>query len=138
MKRREKPGTGRKGWLAKDPVLTGVQETDFLQAVTLLHTYDRRQQDLDAGTGAEQASAVSCKRTAILNLPLPAYKKWAEPAMKGTSSRTGRAGQAAWACTRGAASSPAPTASMSRRRMRSSRVDAARLSVRGRWRQAAA
>jgi hypothetical protein len=80
---REKPGTGRKGSLAKDPVLTGVQETDLLQAVTLLHTYHRRQQDLDAGTGADQASAVSCKRTAILNLPLPAYRQWADPAMQG-------------------------------------------------------
>lgn len=76
------PG-GRRGRLRKDPVLRGVQETDLLQAVTLLHTLDLREQHLAAGKSASDAPAVSCKRVSILNLPLDAYLKWREPVTEG-------------------------------------------------------
>lgn len=66
---------GRSGRIREHPVLRSVAATDFLQAVTLLSTYDRRKDVPDA--------PVSCKRGDILKLNLRDYKKWAEPATKG-------------------------------------------------------
>lgn len=79
---KDEPG-GRRGRLWKDPVLRGVQETDLLQAITLLHTLELREQHLAAGQPAGEAPAVSCKRVTILNLPLEAYKKWRDPITQG-------------------------------------------------------
>ncbi|OUM87630.1 MAG: hypothetical protein BAA01_05015 [Bacillus thermozeamaize] len=56
-------------------VLEGVQNTDFLQAVTLLATYARKK--------ANPEQAVSCKRRDILRLSLDDYLAWAEPATAG-------------------------------------------------------
>ncbi|HYG10433.1 MAG TPA: DUF262 domain-containing protein [Pyrinomonadaceae bacterium] len=63
--------------LAKEPVLQGVETTDFLQAITMLHTLERRQADIAAGKEGKQVAPVSAKRAAILVLPLDAYHKWA-------------------------------------------------------------
>jgi hypothetical protein len=79
---REQPG-GRRGRLAQDPVLTGVQETDFLQSVTLLHTLDMRERYVQQGGVVDEAPAVSAKRVAILNLPLEAYLQWRDAATQG-------------------------------------------------------
>ncbi len=80
---RGEAGGGRRGRLWQDPVLDGVQETAFLQTVTLLHTFDLNEQHLAAGLPPESAPAVGCKRAAILNLPLEGYLKWREMATEG-------------------------------------------------------
>jgi predicted transport protein/5S rRNA maturation endonuclease (ribonuclease M5) len=65
----------RQSRLRKYKVLRGVENTDFLQAVTLLASMNRKRTNPDA--------AVSCKRRDILQLDLEDYKTWAEPATKG-------------------------------------------------------
>ncbi|AEK59846.1 DUF262 domain-containing protein [Collimonas fungivorans] len=69
--------------LCKEPVLQQVETTDFLQAVTMLHTLEKRQIDLAAGKKDKQVAPVSAKRVAILALELPDYKKWAAPVEQG-------------------------------------------------------
>lgn len=56
--------------LHKHRVLTSLENTDFLQSVTLLTTYHNKLHNPD--------SAVSCKRKDILRLALNDYKQWAE------------------------------------------------------------
>lgn len=68
----------RQGRLSKEPMLSGVEATDFLQAITMLHTLERRKADLAAGKTGKQVAPVSAKRVAILSLPLEAYQKWAD------------------------------------------------------------
>ncbi len=67
----------RYGRLCKEPVLTQVETTDFLQAVTMLQTLKRRRADLAAGKKDKQVTPVSAKRVSILALELDDYKKWA-------------------------------------------------------------
>jgi hypothetical protein len=86
---RDRQITGRQARLQKLKVLTNLQNTDFLQAVALLHTFGQREADLARGFRAEEAAAVSCKRTTILNLPLDGYCRWAEEATVGFE-RAGR------------------------------------------------
>lgn len=69
---------GRLSRLDKEPVLAGLESTDFLQAITLLHTLEKRQQDIADGKTGKSISAVSAKRVAVLALPLTAYQKWAD------------------------------------------------------------
>ena len=64
--------------LRKEPVLKEVETTDFLQAVTMLHTLARRESDIAAGKTGKQVTPVSAKRVSILDLELPDYKKWAD------------------------------------------------------------
>ena len=68
----------RQGRLSKEPMLSGVEATDFLQAITMLHTLERRKADLAAGKTGKQVAPVSAKRVAILSLPLDAYQKLAD------------------------------------------------------------
>lgn len=56
------------------PVLSGLENTDFLQAVTLLTTRERNLQH----TGA-RPPAVSAKREDVLKLTLADYLAWVEP-----------------------------------------------------------
>ncbi len=67
----------RKDRLAKDPLLSGVESTDFLQAITLLHTLAKRRADLASGKQGKQVAPVSAKRSSVLELPLDPYKSWA-------------------------------------------------------------
>lgn len=69
--------------LRKEPVLKQVETTDFLQAVAMLHTLEKRRADLAAGKKDKQVTPVSAKRVAILALELPDYKKWATPVEQG-------------------------------------------------------
>jgi hypothetical protein len=64
-------------------VLRGVANTDFLQVVTLLHTLARREAEVGAGKKPEEATAVSAKRSALLNLPLDGYRQWRDMAVDG-------------------------------------------------------
>ena len=79
----------RKDWhdryerLAQHELLSEVDATPFLQIVTLLATYNRRQSHLQAHPGDEKAPAVSCKRRAVLRLPLEDYRQWADRAERG-------------------------------------------------------
>ncbi len=64
-------------------VLTGVSNTDFLQAVALLATLERRQVAMRDGTDADRAPGVGCKRADMLRLSLEEYQRWADPLMRG-------------------------------------------------------
>lgn len=62
------------------PPLSRFEETDFLQIVSLLATYDRRRRVVEGNPAAEKPPAVSCKRKDILRLPLVDYERWADVA----------------------------------------------------------
>lgn len=74
---------GRKATMAQDAVLKELENTDFLQAVTLLSTYDARKAALAVGEDPRRAPGVSCKREEILRLPLDRYRRWADVATDG-------------------------------------------------------
>lgn len=57
-------------------ILAGVSNTDFLQAVSLFYTRERRRAAEEAGKIGSELPAVSCNRQALLNLPLEAYKRY--------------------------------------------------------------
>lgn len=67
----------RKSRLATQDLLKGVESTDFLQAITLLHTRQRKYQDIADGKQGKQIRPVSAKRASVLELPLAAYQNWA-------------------------------------------------------------
>lgn len=58
-------------------VLTEIASTDFLQACTLLHTREIRVAKAEEGFKDKELPQVSCKRDALLALPLAAYRKHA-------------------------------------------------------------
>lgn len=60
----------RKKRLSKIPILQSVENTDFLQSLTLLSTYFKKKADTDF--------TISCKRKDILKLSLAEYKNLAE------------------------------------------------------------
>jgi hypothetical protein len=79
-----KPKTlGRHKQLAVRALLRDLEPTDFLQGVSLLHSYERRSADLLAGRTGKEAAAVTAKREHVLVLPLEGYKKWADQLTKG-------------------------------------------------------
>lgn len=55
-------------------ILAGVSNTDFLQAVSLFYTRDRRRSAEKDGKQGKELPAVSGNRQALLDLPLDAYK----------------------------------------------------------------
>lgn len=67
-------------------ILAGVTNTDFLQAVTLLATQERRNAALARGTNQDRAPGIGCKRADMLKLELDEYRRWAEPLMAGFES----------------------------------------------------
>ena len=79
----------RPDWKAREreihsqSILSGVSNTDFIQAVTLLATLERRNAALRAGTDEDRAPGIGCKRADMLRLGLGEYKRWADPLMKG-------------------------------------------------------
>jgi hypothetical protein len=74
----------RDDWLArvlrfkKQRLLSKLGTTEFLQAIALLTTRQKRLDSIKNGKKAEEAPAISCKRRDILNLSLEDYKTWAE------------------------------------------------------------
>lgn len=74
--RRGQPGRQKR--LHARPLLKNIKATEFLQGLTLLHTYDARRTDLDAGTTPKDATAVSAKREHVLELPKHAYEGLAD------------------------------------------------------------
>ncbi|MDF5718056.1 MAG: HNH endonuclease domain-containing protein [Rhizonema sp. NSF051] len=73
----------REKQLKKWAVLENVYSSDFLQAVTLLATYDRRNQESATAYEPHKVPAISCTRKDILNLKLTEYKKWADAVTEG-------------------------------------------------------
>ncbi len=65
-------------------VLQGVDNTHFLQSVTLLATQEYRRQAIEEGHPAPPG--IGCKRDDILNLTLEDYRKWADKAESGFES----------------------------------------------------
>lgn len=57
-------------------IIAGVSNTDFLQAISLFHTRDRRRAAEHAGKQGKELPAVSGNRQALLNLPLDEYKRY--------------------------------------------------------------
>jgi len=69
----------RKTHLASRPALSDLQSTDFLQAVSLVVTYRRREDAIPEGGSA----AVSCRRKDILKLARSDYEKTADAVTEG-------------------------------------------------------
>ena len=63
---------------ADHPVLRQLQSDDFLQAISLLVTQERRRKALAAGAPADRVPGVSCKRKEILKLDVADWKAWAD------------------------------------------------------------
>lgn len=70
-------------------LLNELQQTEFLQVVTLLSTFDKREHALAGGHSEDKVPGVSCKRREILRLPLSEYKKWADRAVDGLEKAVG-------------------------------------------------
>lgn len=73
---------GRRARLAAKPALREVENTDFLQAVALLATRERRQNFVAAERDGV-APGIGCKRRDILGLSVEEYKRWADPVTEG-------------------------------------------------------
>jgi len=57
-------------------IIAGVANTDFLQAVSLFYTRNRRRIAEEAGKQGKELPAVTGNRQALLNLPLEEYKRY--------------------------------------------------------------
>jgi hypothetical protein len=68
----------RKERLDKDPLLEGTEATEFLQAISLLHTHELRRADAEAAMTGKIVRPVSAKRADVLQLPLDAWRQWAD------------------------------------------------------------
>ncbi len=77
-----KQGQGRSGRMydSNNPrrVLKEIESTDFLQACTLLHTRHKRLDKAASGANDSDLPQISCKREALLSLPLAGYQKYAD------------------------------------------------------------
>ncbi len=79
--------TRRTAWEdTKYGILREVSNTDFLQAVTLLATYDRRKRDLAAGKDEATSRRIGCRRVDMLNLTVDDYRAWAPAVTAGLRS----------------------------------------------------
>ena len=65
------------------PVLAGVSNTDFIQAVTLLATRDRKEAFVRNRGDDDRAPGIGCKRSDMLGLERDEYEKWAAPLVEG-------------------------------------------------------
>jgi hypothetical protein len=57
-------------------IIAAVSNTDFLQAISLFYTRQRRRAAENAGKQGKELPAVTGNRQALLNLPLEAYKQY--------------------------------------------------------------
>jgi hypothetical protein len=74
---------GRHKSFSLKPLLRDIEPTDFLQGLSLLHTYEKRLSDVAAGLVGKTVTAVSAKREHVLSLPLESFKKWANKLTQG-------------------------------------------------------
>ena len=68
---------------AESGILANVANTDFLQAISLFYTRDKRRAAEAAGKQGKELPAVTGNRQALLNLPLEAYKKFEKQVERG-------------------------------------------------------
>ena len=68
----------RKERLEQDALLMGIEATEFLQGISLLRTHETRRADIKAGKTGKQVRPVSAKRADVLQIPLSAWKQWAD------------------------------------------------------------
>lgn len=75
----------RDDWSAREkrlkdqhPVLRNLQNDDFLQAMSLLVTQERRRTALATGVTIDNAPGISCKRRDILKLEVADWQTWAD------------------------------------------------------------
>ena len=73
----------RQSRITSHSLLKGTDATEVLQAVTILHTYDLRQADLQAGKTGKQVRPVSAKRIDMLKLPLSSWQVYANDVEQG-------------------------------------------------------
>lgn len=73
----------RKERLEEKPLLTGIEATEFLQAVSLLYSHELRKRHRAEGKTDKQLRPVSAKRKDVLQLPLCAWKRWADDLEEG-------------------------------------------------------
>jgi hypothetical protein len=64
-------------------IIAEVSNTDFLQAISLFHTRERRREAAVDGKQGKDLPAVTANRQALLNLPLAAYKKFQDQVERG-------------------------------------------------------
>ena len=69
--------------LKKHKVLASIENTDFLQSITLLVTQARKQNAVAQGVSKDQLPAISCKRKDVLKMTTDDYRKWADQIEKG-------------------------------------------------------
>lgn len=65
------------------PVLHNLQSDDFLQAISLLVTQNRRGNALEESVAADKAPGISCKRRDILKLEVADWTNWADRVEEG-------------------------------------------------------
>lgn len=64
-------------------IIANVGNTDFLQAISLFYTRDRRRRAESDGKQGKELPAVTGNRQALLNLPLEAYKQYEKQVERG-------------------------------------------------------
>lgn len=74
---------GRAERIMNEPILSSIEPTDFLQAISLLRTRDKRKADIAAGKTGKAISAVSAKRVSVLALTPNDYDEWADKVEEG-------------------------------------------------------
>jgi hypothetical protein len=79
----DRDNKGRQAQIATRALLKETDGTEFLQGISLLYSYERRQEDIGAGKTGKEVTGVTAKREHILATPLDAYKKWADRLTKG-------------------------------------------------------
>lgn len=74
----------KKNLFSPHDVIKKIENTDFLQAVSLTNTGERRRIDLQKGVSPDKAHPVGCKRTDILKkMSLDDYQQWERPVAEG-------------------------------------------------------
>ena len=68
----------RKERVEQDALLKGIEATEFLQGVSLLRTHEIRLAAVVADKTGKHVRPVSAKRADVLQLPLSAWKQWAD------------------------------------------------------------
>lgn len=82
---RSNPGRKQRMQEGEQPrhVLKPIDSTDFLQACTILHTREKRLKAVENGVKDNDLPQITCKREALLSLPLDAYRVHADPVEAG-------------------------------------------------------
>jgi len=74
----------KKQVFSQHEVIKKIENTDFLQAVSLTNTGERRKKDLQNGVSLDKAHPVGCKRADILKkMALADYQRWEGPVAEG-------------------------------------------------------